>query len=97
MVESELSHNVVTSPSEVAQIESYITGNPDYYEGRGDCTRCFHCGGGLTNWEIDDDVWVEHAKWFPKCGYLLEQMGEKFILAVQELKAISEKDYISRC
>ncbi|KAH9499324.1 hypothetical protein Btru_003710 [Bulinus truncatus] len=62
-----------------------------YYEGRGDCTRCFHCGGGLTNWEIDDDVWVEHAKWFPKCGYLLEQMGEKFILAVQELKAISEK------
>ncbi|KAH9487783.1 Baculoviral IAP repeat-containing protein 7-B [Bulinus truncatus] len=62
-----------------------------YYEGRGDCTRCFHCGGGLTNWEKDDDVWVEHAKWFPKCGYLQEQMGEEFILAVQELKVISEK------
>ncbi|XP_059147836.1 uncharacterized protein LOC131935459 [Physella acuta] len=39
-----------------------------YYAGYGDCARCFFCGGGLRNWEDEDDVWVEHARWFPKAA-----------------------------
>ncbi|KAK0063297.1 baculoviral IAP repeat-containing protein 3 [Biomphalaria pfeifferi] len=56
-----------------------------YYAGYGDCSRCFFCGGGLRNWEDSDDVWVEHARWFPKCAYLREKLGSNFIDVVQEL------------
>ncbi|KAI8745479.1 baculoviral IAP repeat-containing protein 2 isoform X1 [Biomphalaria glabrata] len=56
-----------------------------YYAGYGDCARCFYCGGGLRNWEDEDDVWVEHARWFPKCAYIRQQMGQVFVDIVQEL------------
>ncbi|CAL1549160.1 unnamed protein product, partial [Lymnaea stagnalis] len=53
--------------------------------GYGDCARCFYCGGGLRNWEDEDDVLVEHARWFPKCAYIRQKMGQNFVEAVQEL------------
>ncbi|KAH9508098.1 hypothetical protein Btru_052846 [Bulinus truncatus] len=62
-----------------------------YYAGYGDCTRCFHCDGGLKNWEDDDDVWVEHARWFPNCTYLRQQKGHVFVDTVQELKKRTNK------
>lgn len=34
--------------------------------GHQDNVRCFHCDGGLRNWELGDDPWMEHAKWFPR-------------------------------
>lgn len=34
--------------------------------GHGDNVKCFHCDGGLRNWEPGDDPWQEHAKWFPR-------------------------------
>ena len=40
---------------------------------------CFHCGGGLKNWEPTDDVWVEHAKWYPSCPFVLLSKGEGFV------------------
>ena len=54
------------------------------YAGYQDYTRCFFCGGGLRNWEAGDDPWVEHARWFPKCAYLRQSKGDKFVEAVQE-------------
>ena len=39
--------------------------------------------GGLRNWESGDDVWVEHARWFPKCPFLLQNRGTDFIKLVQ--------------
>ncbi|KAH9487781.1 hypothetical protein Btru_068741 [Bulinus truncatus] len=54
-----------------------------YYAGYGDCTRCFYCGGGLRNWEDEDNVWVEHARWFPRCAYIRQQMGQVFVDTVQ--------------
>jgi hypothetical protein len=56
-----------------------------YYAGYGDCTRCFFCGGGLRNWEDEDDIWVEHARWFPTCTYVCQHMGAAFVEKVQEL------------
>ncbi|XP_059160175.1 inhibitor of apoptosis protein-like isoform X2 [Physella acuta] len=64
-----------------------------YYGGYGDCARCFYCGGGLRNWEDEDDVWVEHARWFPKCAYIRQTMGQVFVDTVQELNR--EFDQIS--
>lgn len=42
-----------------------------YYTGKGDRTICYHCGGGLKDWEPDDDPWIEHGLWFSKCEHLL--------------------------
>ncbi|KAH9487776.1 hypothetical protein Btru_068733 [Bulinus truncatus] len=62
-----------------------------YYAGHGDCARCFYCGGGLRNWETGDDVWVEHARWFSKCAFIRQQMGQMFIDTVQDLNKTHEK------
>lgn len=53
-----------------------------FYTGKGDKTVCFYCGGGLKNWEENDDPWEQHAKWFSSCGFLILQKGHKFIADV---------------
>ncbi|CAC5365251.1 BIRC2_3 [Mytilus coruscus] len=52
------------------------------FAGYNNYTRCFHCGGGLRNWESGDDPWVEHARWFPQYGFLKQNKGENFIQVV---------------
>ncbi|XP_076082660.1 baculoviral IAP repeat-containing protein 3-like [Mytilus galloprovincialis] len=63
------------TPREMALAGFLFAGYHDY-------TRCFHCGGGLSIWEAGDDPWVEHARWFPQCGFLQLNKGENFIQAV---------------
>lgn len=41
-----------------------------FYTGRSDKTVCFQCGGGLKDWEENDDPWQQHALWFSQCAYL---------------------------
>ncbi|XP_050306387.1 baculoviral IAP repeat-containing protein 7 isoform X2 [Anthonomus grandis grandis] len=55
-----------------------------FYIGVGDQTICFHCGGGLKDWEANDSPWEEHALWFPKCSYLFLKKGPQYISAVKE-------------
>lgn len=50
-----------------------------YYTGTGDRTVCFQCGGGLKDWEENDDPWKEHARYFSKCTYLIQKKGRDFI------------------
>ncbi|XP_023710490.2 baculoviral IAP repeat-containing protein 2 [Cryptotermes secundus] len=57
-----------------------------YYTGKGDQTVCFHCGGGLKDWEETDDPWVEHAVWFPKCIHVVLIKGRTFIEECHRLK-----------
>ena len=67
-----------------------------FYKGYSDCTKCFCCGGAIRSWEEDDDIWVEHAMWFPKCVFLRQKMGQPFIDTVQKLKAeMNKNDTIS--
>ncbi|XP_053163940.1 baculoviral IAP repeat-containing protein 2 isoform X2 [Hemicordylus capensis] len=54
-----------------------------YYVGRNDDVKCFCCDGGLRCWESGDDPWVEHAKWFPRCEYLIHVKGQEFVHQVQ--------------
>lgn len=42
--------------------------------------------GGLRNWESGDDAWVEHARWFPKCSFLLQNRGVDFVTLVQSVQ-----------
>jgi len=50
-----------------------------FYTGVGDQTKCFQCGGGLKDWESNDDPFIEHAKWFPKCQFILNCKGKAFV------------------
>ncbi|CAO2636188.1 Baculoviral IAP repeat-containing protein 3 [Lemmus lemmus] len=54
-----------------------------YYTGHSDDVKCFCCDGGLRCWESGDDPWVEHAKWFPSCEYLIRIKGQEFVSQVQ--------------
>lgn len=47
--------------------------------GTGDSVTCFHCGGGLKNWEQGDIPFEEHARWFPKCSYVVLNKGKDYI------------------
>ena len=57
-----------------------------YYTGRGDAVICFSCNGGLKDWEVTDDPWVEHALWFPACPFLTIEKGGEFIRSVCETR-----------
>nr|BDT62320.1 MAG: baculoviral IAP repeat-containing protein [Melicertus latisulcatus majanivirus] len=55
-----------------------------FYEGANDYVRCFHCYGGLYNWEKGDIPWNEHAKWYPKCQHIKSKRGIEFIHNIEE-------------
>ncbi|XP_036388335.1 baculoviral IAP repeat-containing protein 7 [Megalops cyprinoides] len=55
-----------------------------FYTGHGDNVKCFYCDGGLRNWEPGDDPWQEHAKWFPRCEFLLQTRGRQYVNNIQE-------------
>ena len=56
-----------------------------YYTGIEDKVLCFHCNGGLQNWSIGDDPWVEHARFYNDCGYLRFMKSEAFIKCCKTL------------
>ncbi|CAL8259026.1 baculoviral IAP repeat-containing protein 7 [Gadus morhua] len=55
-----------------------------FYTGHGDNVKCFFCDGGLRNWEPGDDPWQEHAKWFPRCEFLLRSRGQGYVSTIQD-------------
>ncbi|XP_069809497.1 baculoviral IAP repeat-containing protein 7 isoform X2 [Dendropsophus ebraccatus] len=70
---------------------SYAEVTPDvlaragfFYTGHRDNVKCFHCDGGLRNWERGDDPWREHAKWFPRCEFVIQSMGLAYVHSVQD-------------
>ncbi|KAJ6665721.1 hypothetical protein lerEdw1_002091 [Lerista edwardsae] len=65
------------SPEALARAGFFYTGHDDY-------VQCFCCDGALRNWERGDDPWVEHARWFPRCHFLLESRGRDFINSIQD-------------
>lgn len=84
---------LATRISSYQQWPSYLTQTPRelsiagfFCVGYGDYVRCFFCGGGLRNWESGDDAWVEHARWFPKCSFLLQNRGVDFVTLVQSVQ-----------
>jgi len=46
--------------------------------GPDDNVRCFQCGGGFRNWKQDDDPWVEHQRWFPRCPFVAATRNRAF-------------------
>lgn len=54
-----------------------------YSTGERDRVVCFKCGGGLKDWQSNEDPWEEHAKHYPGCSYLLAEKGQEFVNSVQ--------------
>ncbi|KAL8579496.1 hypothetical protein ACOMHN_025449 [Nucella lapillus] len=69
----------------ISQSQEEIAEAGFYYAGYSDCCRCFYCGGGLKSWEPDDNPWIEHARWFKTCPFILTKKGKDFIEAVDSL------------
>ena len=38
--------------------------------GFNDAAKCFYCEGIVHSWEANDDPWEEHAREYPRCGFL---------------------------
>ncbi|XP_063286492.1 baculoviral IAP repeat-containing protein 2 isoform X1 [Pelobates fuscus] len=74
----------VNWPSRIPVTPKKLSEAGFYYVGRNDDVKCFCCDGGLRCWESGDDPWVEHAKWFPRCEFLLHIKGQTFINEIQE-------------
>ena len=61
--------------------------------GRGDHVQCFHCDGGLKNWDPEDDPFEEHARWFGDCIFLQLTKGPEYVRQVKQQKP-QDKDYL---
>ncbi|XP_019568240.2 baculoviral IAP repeat-containing protein 2 isoform X2 [Rhinolophus sinicus] len=70
-------------PSSVPVQPEQLASAGFYYVGRNDDVKCFCCDGGLRCWESGDDPWVEHAKWFPRCEFLIRMKGQDFVDEIQ--------------
>lgn len=66
-------------PKNLKQTPEMLAEAGFYYGGYEDQVRCFHCDGGLRNWQPTDDVWVEHARWFSNCGFVNLLRGHEFV------------------
>ena len=64
--------NIRATPFKIADAGFYYLGNKD-------SVKCWYCNGGLQNWERLDLPWEEHAKFFPKCEFLLKSKGLEFV------------------
>lgn len=54
-----------------------------FYTQKSDRVICFSCGGGLRDWDEQDDPWEQHALWYSKCDYLRLVKGQEFVDAVK--------------
>ncbi|XP_050057852.1 death-associated inhibitor of apoptosis 1-like isoform X2 [Aphis gossypii] len=49
------------------------------YSGKKDIVECFCCGIILHRWEKEDNPWIEHSRWNPKCVFVLLSKGNQFV------------------
>ncbi|XP_013401491.1 baculoviral IAP repeat-containing protein 7-B [Lingula anatina] len=70
-------------PRDKSQTPAELAHAGFFYAGYDDKVKCFFCNGGLCNWAQGDDPWVEHARWFPKCGFVKQCKGVDFIRDIQ--------------
>ncbi|XP_050679091.1 baculoviral IAP repeat-containing protein 7-B isoform X2 [Leptidea sinapis] len=66
-------------PFEPSQAPESLAEAGFFYTGVEDQVRCFYCDGGLGKWESGDIPWIEHARKFPQCGFVLTTKGTEFV------------------
>lgn len=63
-------------PLSTGQLPKVMSEAGFFYLGSSDHVKCFYCVVGLKNWEVGDDPWFEHARWNPKCPFVLLNKGQ---------------------
>lgn len=71
-------------PPGLAQRPAQLAEAGFFYMKTGDRVKCFSCDGALRNWEPNDDPWVEHARWFSRCSFLLSMKGEAYVRDIHD-------------
>ena len=78
----ENSKNFVVFKTKLAEAGFYFsTNNPDY-------VTCYSCGGKLRKPVEENYPFIEHAKNFPYCTYLLCMQGKEFVCSVYSSKEV---------
>lgn len=73
-------------PTSMKQKPQQLSDAGFFYTGKSDRVKCFSCGGGLKDWEQDDEPWEQHAIWYSNCHYLQLMKGREFIQKCNALK-----------
>ncbi|XP_071627296.1 E3 ubiquitin-protein ligase XIAP-like [Temnothorax longispinosus] len=81
-------------PKAMSQTKETLATAGFYYTGSGDQTLCYQCGGGINDWESEDDPWVEHAKWYEHCPYLILTKGTEFVSSITGRMVIGAENII---
>ncbi|CAL1688568.1 unnamed protein product [Lasius platythorax] len=68
-----------TWPKAMSQTKEELAAAGLFYVGNDDQTLCYHCGGGLREWDPEDDPWEQHVRWFRYCPYLQMVKGTDYI------------------
>lgn len=66
-------------PQDIIQKPEELAEAGFFYTGCGDRVRCYVCDGGLQKWSPEDNAWVEHARWFHNCAYVIKVKGQDFV------------------
>lgn len=77
-LESKRLKSFIQWPSSMKQRPEQLSEAGFFYTERGDRVVCFSCGGGLCQWQEDDDIWEEHAFYYRGCRYMRLCKGVKF-------------------
>ena len=67
-------HPIFMSSSPHLTPESFASAG-FFYTGTADNVTCFWCGLGLNHWEVTDEPLAEHARFTPRCTWLLRTLG----------------------
>ncbi|CAF3353217.1 unnamed protein product [Rotaria socialis] len=63
-----------------------------FYTGSKNIVTCFYCNGSLQNWGVNDNPTIEHARWFPHCGYAKQLCGAELYRKIQNSKECQKKN-----
>ncbi|AXU41708.1 IAP-3 [Spodoptera eridania nucleopolyhedrovirus] len=66
-------------PRDINQSPQDLANAGFFYTGRNAEVRCFQSDCGLSDWEPTDDPWREHARWFPRCQYVISVKGKDYV------------------
>lgn len=70
-------------PADKKQTPQVLAEAGFYHTGETDTVICYCCDGGLCNWDEEDDPWIEHTRWYPRCTYVRQRKGDQFVNSVK--------------
>jgi len=50
-----------------------------FSNGKEDFTLCYYCGGGIKDWDEEDDPWEVHATCFTYCPFVYLIKGNEYV------------------